>query len=88
MGIQQGIILIPLILINGIMVYKQQFLRPRLFARLDMTTILKEAVKQGSLLLAVAGVFFGLSTFIAFPPEIMLFSTIAGTTLYRFHNRT
>jgi hypothetical protein len=86
-GVQQGIILIPLVLLNGIVIYKQQFIRPQLYARMEMRSIISETSKQGYLLLGAAAFFFGLALVVSFPAEIMLFIAIGGTTLYRFLRR-
>ena len=87
MGIEQGYVLLPLLLLNGISVYKQQFIRPELYKYLTMGQLINESSKQGLLLLACAGLFFGVSLFMQLPEEILLFSTIIGTTGYRIVER-
>ena len=87
MGIEQGYVLLPLLLLNGISVYKQQFIRPELYKYLTMGQLINESSKQGLLLLACAGLFLGISLFVQFPEEILLFSTIIGTTVYRIVER-
>ncbi len=86
-GIAQGYVLLPLLLLNGISVYKQQFIRPELYKYLTMGQLINESSKQGLLLLACAGLFFGVSLFMQLPEEILLFSTIIGTTGYRIVER-
>lgn len=87
MGIEQGYILLPLLLLNGISVYKQQFIRPELYKYLTMGQLINESSKQGLLLLACAGLFLGAALFVQLPEEILLFSTIIGTTGYRIVER-
>lgn len=87
MGIEQGYVLLPLLLLNGISVYKQQFIRPELFKYLTMGQLINESSKQGLLLLACAGLFLGVALFVQLPEEILLFSTIIGTTGYRIVER-
>lgn len=87
MGIEQGYVLLPLLLLNGISVYKQQFIRPELFKYLTMGQLINESSKQGLLLLASAGLFLGISLIVQLPDEILLFSTIIGTTGYRIVER-
>lgn len=87
MGIEQGYVLLPLLLLNGISVYKQQFIRPELYKYLTMGQLINESSKQGLLLLACAGLFLGISLFVQLPEEILLFSTIIGTTVYRIVER-
>lgn len=88
LGLPQGVLLIPLILLNGILVYRSQFLRFRLFERLTMQQITGGLTKQGLILLGAAGIFLGFSFFTAYPPEAVLFATIAGTMAYRFLARS
>lgn len=88
LGLPQGVLLIPLILLNGILVYRSQFLRFHLFERLTMQQITGGLTKQGLILLGAAGIFLGLSFFTVFPPEAVLFATIAGTMAYRFLARS
>ncbi len=87
MGIEQGYVLLPLLLLNGISVYKQQFIRPELYKYLTMGQLINESSKQGLLLLACAGLFLGAALFVQLPEEILLFSTIIGTTGYRIVER-
>ncbi len=87
MGIEQGYVLLPLLLLNGISVYKQQFIRPELYKYLTMGQLINESSKQGLLLLACAGLFLGVVLFVQLPEEILLFSTIIGTTGYRIVER-
>lgn len=87
MGIEQGYVLLPLLLLNGISVYKQQFIRPELYKYLTMGQLINESSKQGLLLLACAGLFLGVALFVQLPEEILLFSTIIGTTVYRIVER-
>jgi hypothetical protein len=87
MGIEQGYVLLPLLLLNGISVYKQQFIRPELYKYLTIGQLINESSKQGLLLLACAGLFLGVALFVQFPEEILLFSTIIGTTGYRIVER-
>lgn len=87
MGIAQGYVLLPLLMLNGISVYQQQFIRPALYKHLTMSQLINESSKQGLLLLACAGLLLGIAFFIHFPEEILLFSAIIGTTGYRIVER-
>jgi hypothetical protein len=83
-GIAQGYVLVPLILLNGIMLYRQQFLLPARYRQLDMGVITKPFVQQGLVLLGSAGVFLGVSGLIWFPEAIAVFTLIAGVSIYRW----
>ena len=84
LGIQQGLILIPLIVLNGILVYRQQFLFPQRFKVLDMAQITRPLQQQNLLLLATGGVLVGITYFVTFPEEILIAIAVAGISCYRF----
>lgn len=88
MGIQQGFILIPLMVLSGYLTYKQQFLLPQLFRKYPVNYFTRESVKQGILLSLVFGLVLLLSCFIAFPDELLLFGTVLGVVVYRLVNRS
>lgn len=87
LGIQQGLILIPIMVLNGYLVYKQQFVIPRMYERLNTIQLTRGAKTQGILLLGAAGCFLGCSIIFAYPSEILLFTSIFGTMIYRFFAR-
>lgn len=84
MGIQQGYVLVPLIVLNGVLVYRQQFLLPAKYRALPMEAITRPFVTQGLVLLGCAGIFAGTASLIAFPEEVAIAVLIGGTTLYRY----
>lgn len=87
MGIQQGFVLIPLLILNGYLIYKQQFLTPQLFRKYPVNYFTRESVKQGLLLSVVFGLVLLCSYFISFPDEILLFGTVSGVIIYRLITR-
>ncbi|MDF3028390.1 MAG: hypothetical protein K0S23_2697 [Fluviicola sp.] len=88
MGIQQGFILIPLMILSGYMVYKQQFLLPQLFRKYPVNYFTREIVKQGLILSIVSGLVLLVSGFMKFPDEAVLFGTVGGVVIYRLLNRS
>jgi hypothetical protein len=84
LGIEQGYVLIPLIVINGIMVYHQQFVLPARYRTITMDSITFAYVKQGFVLLGAAGLFHGLALLVELPEIIVVISFIIGISLYRF----
>lgn len=84
MGIQQGYVLVPLILLNGILVYRQQFLMPARYRVLSMEAITRPFVTEGLVLLGCAGLFIGTASLVTFPEEVVIAVLIAGTTIYRY----
>nr|WP_294860980.1 hypothetical protein [uncultured Fluviicola sp.] len=88
MGIQQGFILIPLMVLSGYLTYKQQFLLPQLFRKYPVNYFTRESVKQGLLLSLVFGLILLVSYFVTFPDEALLFGTVLGVVIYRLVNRS
>lgn len=84
MGIEQGYVLVPLILLNGILVYRQQFILPARYRNTTMQAITHGYVKQALVLLAAAGIFQGIAFFVHLPEVAVVFAFIAGISLYRF----
>jgi hypothetical protein len=84
MGIQQGYVLVPLILLNGVMVYRQQFLMPARYRVLSMEAITRPFVTEGLVLLGCAGLFIGTASLVKFPEEVVIALLIGGTTAYRY----
>lgn len=87
MGIQQGIILIPLMILSGYLAYKQQFLLPQLYRKYPITFFTREGVKQGIILSLIYGIVLLVSYFMKFPDEVLLFGTVAGVIAYRLISR-
>lgn len=87
MGIQQGIILIPLMVLSGYLAYKQQFLLPQLYRKYPVNFFTRESVKQGILLSIIYGIVLLVSYFVKFPDEVILFGTVAGVIAYRLITR-
>ena len=88
MGIQQGFILIPLMVLSGYLAYKQQFLLPQLYRKYPVNYFTREGVKQGLILSVTYGIVLSVSYFFRFPDEVLLFGTVAGVIAYRLINRT
>lgn len=88
MGIQQGFILIPLMVLSGYLTYKQQFLLPQLFRKYPVNYFTRETVKQGLILSILFGLVLLVSCFVPFPDEVLLFGTVCGVVIYRFVNRS
>jgi hypothetical protein len=88
MGIQQGYILIPLMMLSGYLTYKQQFLLPQLYRKFSMSYFTQESIKQGLILSLVFGIVLVISSFQPFPDEVLLFGTVGGVIAYRLFSRT
>lgn len=84
MGIQQGYVLIPLIVLNGILVYRQQFIMPARYRTMDMKQITQPFIHQGLILLGFSGALLGITALISFPEEVLIALLIVGTSIYRW----
>lgn len=84
MGIAQGWFLVPLMVLNGVMVYRQQFLMTAKYRVQDMAHMTRPFVQQGFILLGCAGLLLGLTALISFPQEILIGVLIVGTSAYRW----
>ena len=82
-GIRQGYVLIPLVALNGVMLYRQQFLTPARYRTLEMRAITKPFVVQGWALTGTAVILLGTTVLIQFPEEILIAAFILGTSAYR-----
>ena len=87
MGIQQGLILIPLMVLSGYLAYKQQFLLPQLYRKYPVNYFTREGVKQGLVLSFIFGIVLPVSYFVNFPDEVLLFGTVLGVIGYRLMTR-
>ncbi len=87
MGIQQGFVLVPLMVLSGYLSYKQQFLLPQLFRKYPVNYFTRETVKQGLILSVTFGLVLLVSGFVRFPDEVLLFGTVSGVVIYRLLSR-
>jgi hypothetical protein len=71
MGIEQGYILLPLLILVAYQKYKMEFLMPALYKTINIQTMWKEHQKANIILLAFIGLALGVFSFIA-PPEWLL----------------
>ncbi len=72
MGIEQGYILLPLIVLMGYTQYKMEFLVPQLFARITMRQLWKPHLQSMLTILAFSGFSFGLVHFVTCPQWIFV----------------
>ncbi|AEA43300.1 hypothetical protein [Fluviicola taffensis] len=88
LGIQQGILLIPLMTLSGYLAYKQQFLIPQLFRKYPVSQFTREPLKQGIILTIIFGIVLLVSYFYPFPEEVLIFGTVGGVIAYRLFSRS
>jgi phage-related holin len=88
MGVPQGVLLIPLILLNGLVLYKQQFIRTKQFEYLNVRALIHELKLQGWMITAGATIAFVTAILVRYPSEIVIGTTILGCFGYRVLRRT
>ena len=84
MGLPQGVLLLPLLILTAVIPYKSQFVRFKVY---ELVTI--EELQKGFLLglfvsIAAIGLLFILSLFITFPEYVYVLLTALGVALYSF----
>lgn len=83
LGVQQGYILIPIVIFVGFQRYKMEFLQTRKNETDSVTAIWRTHIKNLILLLTVCGIVAGLTHFIVFPDWVYLLLLLGGTSIYQ-----
>jgi len=78
MGLAQGYLLLPLLILNGYSGYKREFLLPKLYERKSIREIHSISSKQNICVLIVALILLVLSHVVIIEPEVVLFSCMFG----------
>jgi hypothetical protein len=88
MGIPQGAILLPLLALNGYMLYSKQFVQLKMHERIGMSNITAHLRFEALLVVPIAAIAFTISFWVPYSPEFLLFGSTAGITLVRLLKRT
>jgi len=83
MGIEQGYILLPLLILVAYQKYKMEFLLPGLFRTINLQTMWKEHKKANIILFAFIGLAFGVFSFIAPPEWLVILLIVAISSGYK-----
>lgn len=83
MGIEQGYVLAPLIILVGYQRYKLEFLIPQLDKKISLDMIWKRHLLAHCVLLGMIGIVLGLSVFVVMPETVYLAGIILLTSLYQ-----
>lgn len=87
MGVPQGVVLIPLMVLVGIMEYKQKFIRLQLFAKFPAFAFSLATKKQGIVASSVLLLACILAQFIQLSDTLVLFGSVIIVLVYRLMNR-
>lgn len=83
MGIEQGYLLLPLIMIVGYQRYKLEFLVPQMYSKVSMDMIWKQHLRAHCALLGFIGLLLGISVIVILPETVYLSGIILLTSLYQ-----
>lgn len=83
-GIEQGYILLPLIILVGFQRYKLEFILPKKYEKLLLTEFWTEHLKAHYLLIAGVAFVIGLSSFIVLPDVFFIFGIVTITSFYQY----
>lgn len=84
MGIAQGIVLLPLLILGGYSQYRMQFLMTRKFEVAQTTEIWKMHFMTVWLVWGATGLFLGSTYWIVFPSIVYILLLVFGVVTYRF----
>jgi hypothetical protein len=88
LGIPQGIILVPLMVLNAYLLFTKQFVQLKLYERMGMEAITKTIPLEALLITPIAFLACLSSFIVQYPPELLLFSSILGITAVRLIQRS
>lgn len=83
MGIQQGYILLPLLILIAHQRYKLEFLMPARYRSIKQVTLWNHHIRAYLMLIGAIGFAIGTAFLIPTPDSVLLFGIITGTTVYQ-----
>ena len=87
MGLPQGVLLLPLLIVGGYMQYKISFLIPKAFETTPIDSLWHEHVKLFLLIVGVIALLLGLSSWVVFPEGVYVWGMVLGSSGYRYYSR-
>jgi hypothetical protein len=88
LGVEQGYLLIPLVIIISYQRYKREFLGRRMDESISMKRLWRFHLKNRLLLITLVGFICGVSFFIIFPDWIYLLFLLVATSAYQLLHRS
>lgn len=83
MGIQQGYILLPLLILIAVQRYKLEFLIPASYRSIKQSHLWRNHFRSYLVLIGFTGFIIGIAVFFPVPDFVLLFGIILGTTSYQ-----
>lgn len=87
-GIQQGYILVPLLLITAYQQYKIFFLMSAKYRTVELSTPWKRRFISYALMIAGAGITIGIASFLSVPQWIYILLVVAGASSFQYFYKT
>ena len=85
MGIEQGYILVPLVILMGYLQYKNEFILPKIYEKITISHLWKKHLKAYIVLLAFTAFTFGLVQFISISEGILVIGIITLSSAYQWY---
>lgn len=84
LGIKQGVLLIPLVLLVGFMQFRMEFLLPGRFRTAQLPTMWKKHIAALLSIVALAAICLAIEQFVSIPELIYVLVIVALSSLYKF----
>lgn len=84
MGIQQGFILIPLVVLAAFMQFKADFVLPELFKKMTLQNLLKQHIRSSLYLVLLGLMILGISFFVKNNQWLILLLIVSSQMIYHF----
>ena len=83
LGIKQGPLLIPLVLISTLMQYKTEFITPKVYKKVQINEIWRRRIMSLLALIGFAGFCLATAKLFVLPEELYVFCLVLATTAYK-----
>lgn len=88
MGIEQGYILVPLIVFMSYTQYKVEFLLPAQYTKITIQNLWKSHIQAMLIILAFTGLTYGLVSFITIPEWILVIGIVTFSSIYQLFKKS
>ncbi len=83
LGIKQGPLLIPLVLITTLMKYKTEFIAPKMYKKVQINQVWRRHNRSLFALIGLAGFSLAIAQFFVLPEYVYVFGLVLSTTVYK-----
>ena len=83
LGIKQGPLLIPLVLITTLMQYKTEFITPKRYKKVQINNVWRRHNMSLFALIGLAGFSLAIAQFFVLPEYVYVFGLVLSTTIYK-----